>query len=316
MLAPNPSPMTLEGTNTWLLRGNAAGEHRRLHRDRRGSPDRIPPGESRRVGQDRAHPADPRPPRPQRRVGPARRADRCPRARARPQVRRAAGAPAIPSDQCGVHLEMIGTPGHSADSLSFYLPERQRGAHRRHHPRARHHGRRLARRRSSAPTWRACRRLREYGDAAVLPGHGPELPSAGRVAEDYLAHREERLAQVAKAVADGARTPREVVEIVYVDVPRCCGAPPSSRCVPSSTTWWSEPVTCRPAGPHSHPGHRNRRPHGRGQPRGHQRAPRLIVMTTPPPRLPTPRPPDRCAAPPARPRRWPTRASATTAACR
>jgi hypothetical protein len=52
----------------------------------------------------------------------------------------------------------------------------------------------------------------------VLPGHGPELPSAGRVAEFYLQHRAERLAQVAKAVADGARTAREVVEIVYVDV--------------------------------------------------------------------------------------------------
>ena len=52
----------------------------------------------------------------------------------------------------------------------------------------------------------------------MLPGHGPELPSAGRVADDYLAHRQERLAQVSKAVADGARTPREVVEIVYVDV--------------------------------------------------------------------------------------------------
>jgi glyoxylase-like metal-dependent hydrolase (beta-lactamase superfamily II) len=62
------------------------------------------------------------------------------------------------------------------------------------------------------------RALREYGDAAVLPGHGPELASAGRVAEDYLQHREDRLAQVAKAVADGARTPREVVEMVYVDV--------------------------------------------------------------------------------------------------
>ena len=52
----------------------------------------------------------------------------------------------------------------------------------------------------------------------MLPGHGPELPSAGRVAEDYLAHRDERLSQVAKAVADGARTPSEIVEIVYADV--------------------------------------------------------------------------------------------------
>ncbi len=36
----------------------------------------------------------------------------------------------------------------------------------------------------------------------------------------YLRHRAERLEQVRAAVAAGARTPREVVERVYADVPR------------------------------------------------------------------------------------------------
>jgi hypothetical protein len=36
----------------------------------------------------------------------------------------------------------------------------------------------------------------------------------------YLEHRAERLEQVRAAVAAGARTPREVVETVYADVPR------------------------------------------------------------------------------------------------
>ena len=36
----------------------------------------------------------------------------------------------------------------------------------------------------------------------------------------YLAHREMRLEQVRAAVAAGATTPREVVEVVYADVDR------------------------------------------------------------------------------------------------
>jgi glyoxylase-like metal-dependent hydrolase (beta-lactamase superfamily II) len=62
------------------------------------------------------------------------------------------------------------------------------------------------------------KRLRELGEATVLPGHGPELASAGAAAEFYLAHREERLEQVRAALLAGDTTPRQVVERVYVDV--------------------------------------------------------------------------------------------------
>jgi glyoxylase-like metal-dependent hydrolase (beta-lactamase superfamily II) len=65
-------------------------------------------------------------------------------------------------------------------------------------------------------------RLRELGPATVLPGHGPELPSAGAAATAYLAHREERLAQVSAAL--GALGPdataEAIVEQVYADVDR------------------------------------------------------------------------------------------------
>jgi hypothetical protein len=56
----------------------------------------------------------------------------------------------------------------------------------------------------------------------VLPGHGPELADAGDAARAYLAHREQRLAQVRAAVEllGGAPTPRQVVEVVYADVDR------------------------------------------------------------------------------------------------
>lgn len=56
----------------------------------------------------------------------------------------------------------------------------------------------------------------------VLPGHGPELPDVVAVAQAYLKHREERLAQVKSAVEHlgGAPTARQVVELVYADVDR------------------------------------------------------------------------------------------------
>jgi len=41
-----------------------------------------------------------------------------------------------------------------------------------------------------------------------------------RVLDYYIAHRHERLGQVRAALAAGARTPAEVVEVVYADVDR------------------------------------------------------------------------------------------------
>jgi glyoxylase-like metal-dependent hydrolase (beta-lactamase superfamily II) len=64
------------------------------------------------------------------------------------------------------------------------------------------------------------RRLSRLDGVLVLPGHGPIRPDAGEAAAEYIAHREERLDQVRAAVAAGARTAQEVVEIVYADVDR------------------------------------------------------------------------------------------------
>jgi glyoxylase-like metal-dependent hydrolase (beta-lactamase superfamily II) len=64
------------------------------------------------------------------------------------------------------------------------------------------------------------RRLRGLGRRAVLPGHGPELADLEAVASGYLTHRLDRLEQVRAASSDlGAdATVREIVEHVYVDV--------------------------------------------------------------------------------------------------
>ena len=115
----------------------------------------------------------------------------------------------------GLELRVLATPGHSSDSLSFVLPDAVltgdtilgRGTTVIAHPDG-----------VLADYLDSLKRLQELGDRAVLPGHGPELLSAGDAAATYLAHREMRLEQVRAAVAAGASTPREVVEIVYADV--------------------------------------------------------------------------------------------------
>lgn len=54
----------------------------------------------------------------------------------------------------------------------------------------------------------------------LLPGHGPDLADAAETARAYLAHREQRLDQVRAALgrAGPDATPRQIVEIVYADV--------------------------------------------------------------------------------------------------
>jgi hypothetical protein len=52
----------------------------------------------------------------------------------------------------------------------------------------------------------------------LLPGHGPVLGDPAGVLDYYIAHRRERLDQVRAAIAAGARTPMEIVAIVYADV--------------------------------------------------------------------------------------------------
>lgn len=122
----------------------------------------------------------------------------------------------------GLEIRVAATPGHSADSLSFVIGQDSedaavltgdtvlgRGTTVVAHPDG-----------VLADYLQSLQRLRALGDTLVLPGHGPELPSAGVVAEQYLAHREQRLEQVRAAVAAGATTAQQVVEVVYADVDR------------------------------------------------------------------------------------------------
>ena len=70
-----------------------------------------------------------------------------------------------------------------------------------------------------------CARLGQLRDLAgarevglLLPGHGPMLTDPLGTLDYYLSHREERLDQVRSALAAGAKTPAEIVAMIYTDV--------------------------------------------------------------------------------------------------
>ncbi|MBT0767341.1 MBL fold metallo-hydrolase [Kineosporia sp. J2-2] len=123
----------------------------------------------------------------------------------------------------GIRLEVVATPGHTGDSLSFLSSGGRslltgdtvlgRGTTVVAHPDGR-----------LDAYLDSLERLGELSGSArlerLLPGHGPALAQPGLVVDAYLKHRRERLEQVRQAVARGARTAHEVVAVVYADVPR------------------------------------------------------------------------------------------------
>lgn len=129
-----------------------------------------------------------------------------------------------------LELRVVATPGHSSDSLSFVLdgeptahagePSRRcllsgdtvlgRGTSVVAHPDGR-----------LGPYLDSLARLRDLAaplPVRLLPGHGPVLDDAAAVLEQYLAHRVQRLEQVRAAVAAGDRDAAAVVRRVYTDV--------------------------------------------------------------------------------------------------
>ncbi|RBM18938.1 MBL fold metallo-hydrolase [Streptomyces sp. PT12] len=227
VLAPNPSPMTLDGTNTWILAEPDAAEavvvdpgpedegHLRRVLD-------AVEAAGRRVAQillTHGH--------PDHAEGAARFAEltRAPVRALDARLRlgdEGLGAGDVVTTG-GLELRVVATPGHTGDSLSFQLPADAavltgdtvlgRGTTVVAHPDGR-----------LGDYLDSLRRLRSLtvddGVSTVLPGHGPVLRDAQGALDHYLVHRARRLAQVETAVENGYRTAAEIVAHVYADVDR------------------------------------------------------------------------------------------------
>jgi glyoxylase-like metal-dependent hydrolase (beta-lactamase superfamily II) len=223
VLAPNPSPLTLDGTNTWLIAepGSQAvividpgpeheGHLRRVLDVARAGERRVA-----LIVLTHGHPDH-----------------------SAGAVRFAAmsGAPVMALDPAyrlgseglaagdvltaaGCELRVVGTPGHSADSVSLLLDADS----------ALLTGDTVLGRGTTVigpdgvlgDYLRTLDELRALAGSAglqvLLPGHGPVLADPAGVLDYYIAHRQERLDQIRAALAAGARTPAEIVAVVYAD---------------------------------------------------------------------------------------------------
>lgn len=206
--APNPGPMTLDGTNTWVLRAPEATEC-----------VVIDPGPL--IEQHLAAVAGHRP------VGTVLATHAHPdHVEGVPRFRELTGAgePERPGEFTaagGIRIRTLATPGHTADSVCFlaeYDDDRVvftgdtilgRGTTVVAHPDG-----------DLGDYLDSLRHLALLGPVPVLPGHGPALVSCVDAASFYLDHRVGRLAQVRAARESGARTATDVVERVYADVDR------------------------------------------------------------------------------------------------
>ncbi|GAA3559384.1 MBL fold metallo-hydrolase [Amycolatopsis ultiminotia] len=220
LLENNPSTMTLEGTNSWLLRApdaSAAVVVDPGYRDLDHLEKLAGAGAIELILLTHHHPDH---------------------AEGAPWLAERTGAPvrAFDASLClgaepfadgdvvtggGLEIRVLHTPGHTDDSVSLHVADQiltgdtilGRGTTVLH---------------DLGDYLRSLRRLIDLPEGTPgLPGHGPELPDLPSTAREYLAHREQRLDQVRSAlqVLGADATPRQVVEVVYVDVDQALWGP-------------------------------------------------------------------------------------------
>lgn len=226
VLAPNPSPMTLNGTNTWLI-AEPGGPSALVVDPGPDDEDHLRRVVSRLAGAGQRvaqillthghgdHSA-----------GAARLAalTGAPVLAADPAFR-LGGEGLSPGDTltaAGCEVRVVGTPGHTADSVCLLLPAD--GALLTGDTVLGRGTTVIAQDGSLADYLVSLDRLRALADEArlqvLLPGHGPLLTDPAGVLDFYIAHRRERLAEVAAALGAGDRSAAEIVARVYVDTDR------------------------------------------------------------------------------------------------
>lgn len=127
-------------------------------------------------------------------------------------------------EAAGLRITVVATPGHTSDSVSFLVESPGepaamltgdtilgRGTTVIAHPDG-----------NMADYLASLSRLEAYGDIQALPAHGAEIASLAGIARQYAEHRAQRLQQVRDAldVLGADATARQVVEHVYTDVPQ------------------------------------------------------------------------------------------------
>jgi glyoxylase-like metal-dependent hydrolase (beta-lactamase superfamily II) len=210
VLAPNPGPMTLEGTNSWIIAAPGGrsvvldcGPNDAGHLEAVAAAARLGGREIAAILVTHHH---------------------LDHAAGLVAFTESTGVPVTRVDEGdvirvdGLTLDVLATPGHTADSITLldrddgclYTGDTLlgRGTTVVAHPDGR-----------LADYLASLARLAGIEAARVRPGHGPDVTDVAGWIAYYREHRAERLAQVRDAaLALAELTPRAVVEVVYADV--------------------------------------------------------------------------------------------------
>jgi glyoxylase-like metal-dependent hydrolase (beta-lactamase superfamily II) len=213
VLAPNPGPFTLDGTNTWVV-----GSRPSVVID----PGPDVPGHVEAVRQE----ADP--------IGAIVITHRHPdHAEAAPALAAAAGTFVLAFrpregerrirdgewvEGGGVRLKVIHAPGHTPDHVVLHEPSSGalftgdavlgRGTSVIAPPEG-----------DMAAYLRSLVAMRKVDPRVIYPGHGSAVWAAGSKIDEYLEHRAERERQILAALQAGPRTPQELVPAIYQGYP-------------------------------------------------------------------------------------------------
>src|SRR3954467_14156629 len=224
VLAPNPSPMTLDGTNTYVVGEPGSGQAVVIDPGpdaaaHLGAVEAALAARDARVVAvlvthhhgDHAEAAQPW----GARFG-------APVAAATAAVAGPRGQLLAPGERlrlAGTTIDVVATPGHTPDHLAFRLESGAvlvgdhvlgRGTSVVTHPEG-----------DVAAYLESLRRVHDLGPSALYCGHGPELTEdPGAVLEFYLAHRAFREHQLLEVLGRGPATVDELVATVYADYPR------------------------------------------------------------------------------------------------